>query len=319
MTAVLRSSRRSLPNATWLVVCAALWVVVPFGPSAPAASGVSAPPAAQQTGPTASASQTFNLPNRPDSLKFFVLGDFGNGGREQYELAAQMAKVQAAFPALLIITVGDNIYGGEGASDFKRKFEVPYKPLLDAGVKFQASLGNHDSREQARYAPFNMGGKTHYAFKAAKQDVKFLAIESDYPSPEQLEWIENELRGGENWMIPYFHHPLYASGKHGSRLDLRKTLEPMLLESNVTVVFTGHEHFYERILPQQGITHFVVGSGGQLRRGDIDKRSGLTAKGFDTDRAFLAVEIDKDELFFSAITRTGTVVDSGTIQRRRKP
>ena len=60
-------------------------------------------------------------------------------------------------------------------------------------------------------------------------------------------------------------------------------------------------------------------SGGKLRRGDINKKSGLTAKGLDTDRAFLAVEIDKDELFFSAITRGGRVIDSGSIQRRRKP
>jgi hypothetical protein len=131
-----------------------------------------------------------------------------------------------------------------------------------------------------------MGGKTYYAFKASKQDVKFIALESDYPSPEQREWLQQELSGGEDWMIPFFHHPLYSSGMHGSHVDLRKAMEPMLLESNVTVVFTGHDHFYERILPQHGITHFVVGSGGKLRRGDINKNSGLTAKGFDTDRAF---------------------------------
>jgi len=69
----------------------------------------------------------------------------------------------------------------------------------------------------------------------------------------------------------------------------------------------------------EGITHFIVGSGGKLRSGDINKNSGLTAKGFDTDRTFLAVEIDKDECFFSAISRTGSVIDSGSIQRRRKP
>ena len=52
--------------------------------------------------------------------------------------------------------LGDNLYGSQRAADFVQKFERPYKPLLDAGVKFQASLGNHDAREQASYAPFNM-------------------------------------------------------------------------------------------------------------------------------------------------------------------
>jgi Calcineurin-like phosphoesterase len=310
-------SPRRLRASVWWGLCAAFWLSGPGLSRAPLAD-VPPPAAAAQTQP-AVASATFSLPNRPDSLKFFVLGDFGDGGKEQYELAAQMAKVHAVFPALFIITVGDNIYGSEGPKGFSRKFEIPYKPLLDAGVKFQASLGNHDAREQAFYAPFNMGGKTHYAFKASKQDVKFIALESDYPSPEQREWLQQELSGGEDWMIPFFHHPLYSSGMHGSQVDLRKAMEPMLLESNVTVVFTGHDHFYERILPQQGITHFIVGSGGKLRRGDINKNSGLTAKGFDTDRAFLAVEIDKDELFFSAISRSGSVIDSGSIQRRRKP
>src|SRR5262245_56005710 len=84
------------------------------------------------------------LPNRPGSFKFVVLGDFGTGDRAQRELAAQMAKLHATFPFELAITVGDNIYGGERPQDMRRKFEEPYKPLLDSGVKFYASLGNHD-------------------------------------------------------------------------------------------------------------------------------------------------------------------------------
>jgi len=77
-------------------------------------------------------------------------------------------------------------------------------------------------------------------------------------------------------------------------------------------------HLYERTKPQQGITYFVVGSGVKLRRGDIDTRSPLLTKGFDTDLAFLAVEIDGDQLFFNAISRTGTLVDAGVIERRRR-
>src|SRR4030095_5946391 len=104
--------------------------------------------------------------------------------------------------------------------------------------------------------------------------------------------------------IPYFHHPPYSSGKrHGSDRDLRAVLEPMFLKSNVTVVFTGHDHFSSPTKPQKGITYFVAGSGGQLRRGGINRKTGLTAVGNDTDRVFMAVEIDKDELFFNAISR----------------
>ena len=90
------------------------------------------------------------------------------------------------------------------------------------------------------------------------------------------------------------------------------------MKYGVSVVFSGHDHFYERTKPQKDIVYFVTGSGGQLRKGNIDRRTGLTAKGFDTDQAFLMAEIDRDELFFNAISRTGAVVDSGVIRRRKQ-
>src|SRR5207248_3897054 len=86
----------------------------------------------------------------------------------------------------------------------------------------------------------------------------------------------------------------------------------------VNVVFTGHEHFYERIAPQHGIYYFILGCSGELRPGDI-RASALTQKGFDTDRAFMMVEISGNELFFQAISRTGESVDSGMLAKQPKP
>ena len=258
------------------------------------------------------------LPNKQGTYKFAVLGDFGTGSDEQYEMAREMANVHARFKFEHVILVGDNLYGSERPQDFRRKFEAPYKALLDAGVTFYASLGNHDAREQRHYQPFNMGGKLYYSFNP-HPDVRFFALESTYPEPEQMQWFQDELKSsGSRWKIPFFHHPLYSSGeRHGSDIRLRRVLEPMLLDNDVAVVFTGHDHFYERTTPQKGITYFVVGSGGKLREGNIDTGSGITARGFDTDLTFLVAEIDGDRMFFNAISRTGAVVDSGSITRRQ--
>jgi hypothetical protein len=260
------------------------------------------------------------LPNKEGSFKFAVLGDFGTGSREQYELAKQMAGLHERFKYQTVILVGDNLYGSERPQDFKKKFEEPYKPLLDAGVKFYASLGNHDAREQRYYKLFNMDGKLYYSFNP-KPEVRFFALESTYPVPEQIKWFEDELKSsGSRWKIAFFHHPLYSSGeRHGSELRLREVLEPLMLNNGVSVVFTGHDHFYERVKLQKGIAYFVVGSGGKLRSGDIDSRTGLTARGFDTDLAFLAAEIDGDQLYFNAISRQGKAVDSGVLHRRTAP
>ena len=258
------------------------------------------------------------LPNRNDSLKFLVFGDFGTGERGQYELASQMATLHDKFKFEMAALVGDNLYGSERPQDFKTKFEMPYKPLLDAGVKFYASLGNHDAREQRYYKQFNMDGKLYYSFKAPKQDVRFIALESTYPVPEQIEWLEDTLKSSkEAWKIVYFHHPLYSSGiTHGSDLKLRATLEPLFVKYGVSLVFTGHDHVYERMKPQAGVQYFVTGSGGALRPGDIRRGQPFSARIVDDVQVFLAMEIYQNEAVFNAISRTGAVVDSGVLARR---
>src|SRR5262249_38555816 len=107
---------------------------------------------------------------------------------------------------------------------------------------------------------------------------------------------------------------LYSSGMHGSNMELRNVLEPLFLKYGVTVVISGHEHFYERIKPQQGIQYFVVGGSAKLRKGDIED-TGLTAKGDDQDYTFILVEIINNELYFQVLNEKGATIDSGAVQR----
>ncbi|MCU1235631.1 MAG: metallophosphoesterase [Candidatus Solibacter sp.] len=258
------------------------------------------------------AAPELTLPLTPKSVRFAVIGDFGTGGREQYEVARQMARFHEKFPYDFVLTMGDNLYGGESTADFKRKFEDPYKPLLDAGVKFFAVLGNHDNPNQRFYKPFNMNGKRYYDFR--RGDAEFFALDSNYMDPEQIGWLKKELSGSDaKWKICYFHHPLYSHAKmHGSDTDLRKTLEPLFQQYGVRVVLSGHEHVYERVKPQHGIYYFVLGNSGELRFHDL-RPSPDTVKGFDTDRTFALFEIAGDQLYFQVISRAGATVDSGMV------
>ena len=273
-----------------------------------------APIAAQQ-----SVKEHVALPNKEGSLKFAVLGNSGTGERAQYELAEQMATFHGRFKYDLVVLTGGNISGTERPQDYLNKFEVPYKPLLDAGVKFQASLGPNDDRNQRYYKLFNMGGREYYTF-SPKPDVSFFAIESTYPAPDQIQWLEQQLQASKAaWKIAFFHHPLYSSGtRQESQSELRNLLEPLLVKYNVAVVLSGQGQFYERLQPQKGIAYFVVGSGGQLKPGSLDKSSGITGKGFDSDQAFLVAEIVGDEMFFMAISREGRPIDSGVVRRLPK-
>jgi len=259
--------------------------------------------------------QEFALPSAPDSVKFAAMGDSGSGDPEQYDVANQMARFHAKFPFDRVIMLGDNIYGGQGARDLVKKFSQPYKALLDLGVKFYASLGNHDDPINRQYPLWNMGGELYYTY--ATQNVRFFALDSNKVDQKELAWLENALKSSkEDWKICYFHHPLYSDGKtHGSQVDLRVVLEPLFVKYGVNVVFSGHDHVYERIKPQKGITYFVSGAGGQLRKGDV-RRSDLTAAQFDQDCSFMLIEVSGDDLFFQAVSRTGAAVDSGVVHRK---
>jgi len=255
------------------------------------------------------------LPARPDSLKFAAIGDSGTGDRAQYDVGQRMATERKRFPFELVIMLGDNLYGRQQPEDFVTKFERPYAALLSAGVAFYASLGNHDNPRNSQYEAFHMGGERYYTF--TRKNVRFFVLDSNQMDPKQLAWIDEALKQSQDeWKICYFHHPLYSDGRrHGSDVQLRVALEPLLVRYGVNLVFQGHDHIYERLRPQKGVAYFVSGSAGELRRNDV-RPSATTAAYFDQDQSFMLLEIAGDELFYEAISRTGQAVDSGVIRRR---
>ena len=263
----------------------------------------------------ASAPQGVAPPSKAEVLKFAIIGDSGTGDSAQYKVAEQLIASRATFPYEFVIMLGDNLYYGSGEKDYQKKFEAPYKRLLDSGLKFYATLGNHDNTNEKFYKPFNMNGERFYTFRP-KPGVRFFALDSNYMDKSQLDWLEKELAAsGSDWKIAFFHHPLYSSGAtHGSDTKLRDQLEPLFLKYGVDAVFSGHEHFYERIKPQKGIYYFVSGGAGKVRAGDVEKTS-LTAKAFDTGYHFMLIEVGKDVLNFEVVTDQGKIIDSGALPR----
>jgi predicted phosphodiesterase len=297
--------RNGIPVVLAAVLTLALSAAITLAPSSAVTPAAGAP--------------DFVFPLQANSVRLAVIGDFGTGELPQIEVARQMVKARAVFPFEFVITVGDNLYTGSQPADFDKDFAIPYKALLDAGILFYATLGNHDATNERFYKPFNMNGANYYAFK--KRNVHFFALDSNYMDRAQTSWIEAQLRsaGDADWKICFFHHPLYSSGRyHGSDTDLRKVLEPLFVKYGVDVVLSGHDHVYERVVPQRGIYYFTEGSSGELRAGNLAS-SPLTAKGFDTDRTFMTIEIAGEDLYFLTTSRSGVAVDSGVIRKMIRP
>jgi hypothetical protein len=317
-----RVSWRGLFSALLLLAATALWSCrrTDVDSSVNRATQVAVRPLSPAAGQLA-------LPLHEGSIRFAVIGDSGRGDEPQHDIARQMIAWRGKFPFDFVLMLGDNIYGTHTPQDYVLKFEEPYRALLDAGVTFHAAIGNHDAPAEIHYSGFNMGGRRYYTFRRAEHTLsglagagaRFFALDSRTFDAGQLDWLREELAASSSaWKICYFHHPLYTSGRYtAAARPLRRAVEPILIAGDVDVVLSGHEHFYERIHPQHGITYFTSGGAGSLRLGDI-RPSPLTASGFDRDYHFLLMEISGDALYFQAISRAGLTVDAGVIERGRR-
>ena len=286
--------------------------------------GCGSPPPSPGSGLVVTTATDKVLAPRPGAVRFAIIGDSGRGSPEQYQVGEQMAAQRERFPFDFVIMLGDNIYGDATPRDYRDKFERPYRALLDAGVTFYAARGNHDVGEQWRYPLFNTGGHRYFTFRKhggpigalTGTDVQFFAIDSVSPDAGQLAWLERELRASDaRWKIAFFHHPIFTSGRYAWHSVLaRRRIEPVLRYQGVDVVFSGHEHIYERMVPQGGIAYFVSGGAGSVRRGDFQPTT-ISAAGYDRDLHFMLVEIAGGTMRFEAISRTGDLVDAGEIRQ----
>ena len=233
------------------------------------------------------------LPSRLDSVKFAVIGDSGRGWQPQHEVARQMVAYRQQFPFDFVLMAGDNIYEGPATpEDYRVKFEEPYAALLADRVPFYAVLGNHDDPDQRNYPPFNMHGHRYYTFTPPAAllarlvtDVQIFALDSTNMDGAQQGWLTEQLsKSKAQWKIVLLHHPLYSSGRYGLQARLfRWQLESILVGNGADVVFSGHEHIYQRSRLQRGIQVLHHRRGGivaaRRRRRDVGDcpqlRSGL--------------------------------------------
>jgi len=286
-------------------------VVVDFIANALPAAPAAGPPAVAAKPVALAGTSPLPMPQIRFSRIFALMGDSGSGDQSQQAVAQAMLTyflTARRFPFVLML--GDNLYD----DDYTNEFLVPYKPLLDRGVKFYAALGNHDRDLEIHFKPFNMSDVDRYSFDEG--NARFAVLNSNHPAdPEQIKWLNGVFAdAGDKWRIAFFHHPLYSSGQHAaeSRDVIRPALEQALVNNRVNVVFSGHEHLYERVKPQHGIQYFVSGGGGRYlydyRPSEFDE-VGLS------EHHFMVAQVAGDRLFFEAITHGQKLIDCGIVYR----
>jgi hypothetical protein len=258
----------------------------------------------------------FKTAPSPDSdapVRFLAFGDSGGGGSDQYALLEQMYTV----PYDLIIHTGDVAYDDGTIGQYEDNVFGVYADLF-RHIPFFPAAGNHDYKTM-NGAPFRevfalpgTSGEKWYSFDYGRVHFVALDTESDYST--QAKWLDEDLAASTApWKIVYMHKPPYSSGAHGSDLSLRNKLAPVLRRHGVQLVLSGHDHNYERMLPQSGVAYVVTGGGG----------IGTKAVGNSTFTAFsedvihfVYVEVGVDVLVLHAIDATGREFDSMVVPRK---
>jgi hypothetical protein len=259
-------------------------------------------------------------------FSFIVVGDSRDGVEQHRRVVERMSQEVPDF----VLGTGDMVDEGFRQDQWQQFFDVENASLRD-NVYFPA-LGNHDRQGQGRTAdtyrsyfsvPEN-GGETerYYAFTYAS--ARFIVLDSNeysFALTDQTAWLEHELAAArEDQAIKHIfvvmHHPPFSISLHGGNVDLRERWTPLFEKYNVTCVFSGHDHVYERA-EHNALRYFVTGGGGaplyprRPRPNPIDVDA---VKKFERVLHYLRVSVTANRIEVTAIRADGTTIESTSWQ-----
>jgi len=279
---------------------------------------------------------SFALAQTP--FRLVAIGDTGSASPAQGRVAEQMWQWRQTNPFNLVVMLGDNIYGttelthGGDPKLFPKKFDAYYKRFQEAGVVFHASVGNHDMQtnhaqgeidDKARFGILGPDG--YYKFSTSdsfdvngKPLAEFFALNSELRGEKfdaQVKWLAEELsKSNAVWKFVFLHHPLYTvHGQHAPALVLRRAIEKSLHDNHVQFVLAGHNHFYTRMKPVEGLMQMISGGGGRhLAFPRTDHCAELSARTYE----FLGIEVFPDKVRFVAVDQYGKMFDNFTADEK---
>ncbi len=234
----------------------------------------------------------------------------------------------------LIITLGDNAYpsGDEGVNnDFQRCFKPSWGGERIMSI-IHPSPGNHDFDSGSGAPYFDFFGqragprdKGYYSFDVNGWHLMSLNSElyfdagNPVAAKAQEDWLRGDLQAHPTQCaIAYFHRPYFSSGEYGTTREL-KTIWQILYDGGVDLVLNGHEHDYERFLPQtasgvsdstRGMEEIVAGTGGGTLR-TFNRPAANSETRIQGRFGVLKVWLGNGEYTRAFLTADGRVWDAG--------
>lgn len=260
------------------------------------------------------------------ATEFIVFGDSGKGTRVQYALGQQMLERNADF----MLHTGDLVYGDGARHKYPARFFGAYRQLISS-IPFFPCLGNHDVAEDGSALPYasvfelpqngpaSRPADHEYWFDYGQ--ARIVVLDSEASEVEMRDVIAPWLRevfepNAPEWRIVSLHRPAYSVGNYRADLSVRRHLVPVFEAVGVDVVFSGHDHNYQRMRPiregrvrDDGILYIITGAGGaRLYEREQDDDEYVVV--FDSENySATYVKIDGETMSLSQFTTDGELID----------
>ena len=200
-------------------------------------------------------------------------------------------------------TVGNHEYGVSGAST--------YYDYFNGSGNFSGTAGDRDKG----YYSYDVGSWHFIVLNTQCSQAGGCGTSS----PQYL-WLQNDLQTHSNQCtLAYWHIPLFSSGGRANNNSLN--FYTLLYNYNADIVLNGHDHIYERFVPQKydqtadysrGIRQFIVGTGGANHTSIASVQPNSEVRNTDTF-GVLKLTLHPDSYDWQFVPEAGkTFTDSGS-------
>ncbi len=288
------------------------------------------------------ASQIYNFTTMPDiknTFKFMTSSDPHFGADNVNLTAANKILDQLADPAngyQSFFMLGDIVEMGNNDAHYKEACDI-FSPVT-THIPFRPVLGNHDVLFGGQkfwvdyFSPDLIEDAPRDYFHIEVNGIQIFVLDLEWGTESycnaQKEWFENELKDTDpdDWILVMSHCFYYSSGylidgsEWWDHKEMIETFEPIFIENGIDMVFSGHNHIFER-LENNGVNYNIVGGLGGHPDTYYDKEGVIGQAGngsiyYSTDIfGFLEVDIQGDDAYLAFRTPENQTVYNYTVNR----
>jgi len=184
-------------------------------------------------------------------LKIAVYGDSRYGHSVHQRIVEQILQLKPQ----IVVHLGDMVNSGDNIEEWKQFFEITL-PLRKSAF-FQPLKGNHENPDTFYNEFFGL-----YNYHATVGDLEMIFLDLEQGIEKAADFLRS-LNLSDKKILIFTHYPIFTGGPHSKDYLVQKAarLHDVFRDINAKIVFSAHDHGYQRI-ERDGITYIVSAGGG---------------------------------------------------------